>query len=133
VPGGAAQLVEQCVTLSLDSLDPSEVVVGLCLGEILVQIGDAALELGPRPGVEHRDGAVLSPDGAAGEVEDMDVLPRPSEEGGEIVEALGITEPGRSAAVLDAPDVARQLDGTISSPVAWDRVRAAANVDVAMM
>ncbi len=35
----------------------------------------------------------------------MDVLPGPGEEGGEVVEALGVTEPGKSAAVLDAPDI----------------------------
>jgi len=71
VPGSAAPLVEQSFAFALDPLDPSEVVVGLGLGEFLVQICDAA----PEPG-------------AVGEVEDVHVVPGPGQEDGEVVAHL---------------------------------------------
>jgi len=46
-PGGAAQLGAERLAFRLDTLDPAEIVVGLGLGEILVEIGDATSELGP--------------------------------------------------------------------------------------
>jgi len=110
---GAAQLVEQSFAFALDPLGPSEIVVGLGLGEILVQICNAAPELGPRPGVEHRDGAVL-PRMALSARSRTCMSPRAGPGGREVVEALGVTEPGKWAAVLDAPRSRRR---------AWHRPR----------
>ena len=91
---GAGEVVDQRVELGAGPFGSGEVVVGVGVVDVVVEVADAGLVLAAGAGVDHLAGVGLDR-GGAGQLDAVDLAAGLGEQHGQVVHALGRRAGGR--------------------------------------